>query len=36
MNQIEFDEMLRQRMIAEIRDLEVKWNCIGRWIRRYE
>lgn len=36
MNQKEFDEMLRQKMNAEIRNLERKWNCVGRWIRMYD
>lgn len=35
MNQIEFNEMLRQKMIEEIKDIEVRWGMIGRWIRRY-
>ena len=31
----EFDEMLRQKMNSEIRNLERKWNCVGRWIKVY-
>ena len=36
MTKEEFDETLRQKMNAEIRNLEVKWGCIGRWIKVYD
>lgn len=36
MSKEEFDETIRQKMNAEIRNLERKWNCVGRWIRVYD
>ena len=35
MSKEEFDETLRQKMNVEIRNLEVRWNCVGRWIKVY-